>query len=108
MFKGLMALYRRDLIQTIFQSLAASRASTRAQAIELLQLTLTNCPYAKRILILCDDFNTEEKVIRLDDMESIPPDDALAILKTEDDRSLAKLTAKLTELLPNLELKDDA
>ncbi|MBR4985741.1 MAG: hypothetical protein IKY83_08375 [Proteobacteria bacterium] len=108
MFKGLMALYRRDLIQTIFQSLAASRASTRAQAIELLQLTLTNCPYAKRILILCDDFNTEEKVIRLDDMEHISPDDALAILKTEDDRSLTKLTSKLTEVIPILELKDES
>ncbi|MBQ4360290.1 MAG: hypothetical protein II767_08540 [Proteobacteria bacterium] len=106
-FKGLMALYRRDLIQTIFQSLAASRASTRAQAIELLQLTLTNFPYAKRILILCDDFNTEEKFIRLDDMESISPDDALDILKTEDDRSLTKLTAKLTDLLPKLEFKDE-
>ncbi len=107
MFKGLMALYRRDMIQTIFQSLAASRASTRAQAIELLQLTLTNCPYAKRILILCDDFNRDEKVTRLDDIEHITIEEALFILETENDRSLSKLIPQITSALNISESNED-
>ncbi len=107
MFKGLMALYRRDMIQTIFQSLAASRASTRAQAIELLQLTLTNCPYAKRILILCDDFNRDEKVMRLDDIEHISLDDALSIVESENDRSIAKIVARLAAILPAHDSSND-
>ena len=98
MFKGLMALYKREMIQTIFRSLADSKASTRAQAIELLQLTVTNCPYAKRILILCDDFSQNEKVTRLDDIEHISVDDALAILETENDRRLSKLKPKLSAM----------
>ena len=99
MFKGLMALYRRDMIQTIFQSLSASRASTRAQAIELLQLTLNDFPYAKRILILCDDFNRDEKVTRLDDIEHIPLDDAIAIVEAESDRAISKTIQKVSNLL---------
>ena len=102
MFKGLMALYRRDMIQTIFQSLAASRASTRAQAIELLQLTVTNCPHAKRILILCDDFDRDEKVHRLNDIESMQVDDALMIIEAEKDRSFARLVPKLSAFLPHV------
>ena len=98
MFKGLMALYKREMIQTIFRSLADSKASTRAQAIELLQLTVTNCPYAKRILILCDDFSQNEKVTRLEDIEHISVDDALAILETENDRRLSKLKPKLSTM----------
>ena len=98
MFKGLMALYKREMIQTIFRSLADSKASTRAQAIELLQLTVTNCPHAKRILILCDDFSQNEKVTRLDDIEHLSVEDALAILETENDRRLAKLKPKLSAM----------
>ncbi len=102
MFKGLMALYRRDMIQTIFQSLAASRASTRAQAIELLQLTVTNCPHAKRILILCDDFDRDEKVHRLNDIELIQADDALLMIEAEKDRAFARLVPKLSAFLPHV------
>ena len=98
MFKGLMALYKREMIQTIFRSLSDSKSSTRAQAIELLQLTLTNCPYAKRILILCDDFSQYEKYTRLDDIEHISVEDALAIFDTENDRRLAKLKARLDDM----------
>ena len=97
-FKALMAVYRRDMIQTIFQSLSSARASTRAQALELLQLTLTNTPYAKRILIFCDDFNVEEKVIRLDELEHMPIDDALAIMGEENDRLIKKLVGRVESL----------
>ena len=90
-----MAVYRRDMIQTIFQSLSSARASTRAQALELLQLTLTNTPYAKRILIFCDDFNVEEKVIRLDEIEHMPIDDALSIMGEENDRLIKKLVGRV-------------
>lgn len=99
MFKGLMALYRRDMIQTIFQSLSNTKASVRAQAIELLQLTLTNCPHAKRILILCDDFNRDEKVIRLNDIEHMQLDDALCVLEVETDRRITKIVAKVSSML---------
>ena len=98
-FKSLMAVYRRDMIQTIFQSLTSSRASTRAQALELLQLTLTNTPYAKRILIFCDDFNVEEKVVRLDEIEHMTVGDALGLMGEENDRKIRKLVAKLDTLL---------
>ena len=99
MFKGLMALYRRDMIQTIYHSLADARASTRSQAIELLQLTLTNCPYAKRILILCDDFSREEKMFRLDDIEHISVEDAINILDLENDRVISKMIPAITSLV---------
>ncbi len=104
MFKGLMALYPKDMIQTIFSSLSNKRDSTRAQAIELLQLTLTNCPYSKRILILCDDFNVEEKVFRLDDIEHISPEDAVAIIEVESDRSINKLIPKIYAIIPAVSL----
>ncbi len=98
-FKSLMAVYRRDMIQTIFRSLTSSRASTRAQALELLQLTLTNTPYAKRILIFCDDFSVEEKVVRLDEIEHMTVGDALGLMGEENDRKIRKLAAKLDILL---------
>lgn len=104
LFKCMMTIYRRDMIQTIFQSLSSGRASTRAQAIELLQLTLNNCPYAKRILILCDDFDNEEKVTRLEDIEHITLDEALAILEAEHDRTILKLIPELSNLL---QINDD-
>lgn len=107
MFKGMMALYRRDMIQTIYLSLANSKASVRAQAMELLQLTLTNCPHAKRILVLCDDFSHNEKVIRLDGIEHIPLDDAISMAEAESDRSLARMMPKLITLLPGLEMIHD-
>ncbi|MBQ9396765.1 MAG: hypothetical protein IJU23_14775 [Proteobacteria bacterium] len=107
MFKGMMALYRRDMIQTIYLSMANSKASVRAQAMELLQLTLTNCPHAKRILVLCDDFSHNEKVIRLDDIEHIPVDDAISMVEAESDRSLSKVMPKLLTLLPGLEMIRD-
>ena len=97
-FKALMAIYRRDMIQTIFQSLSSARASTRAQALELLQLTLANTPYAKRILVFCDDFNTEEKVVRLDELEHMPVDDALAVMGEENDRLIKKFVARIESL----------
>ncbi len=103
LFKGLMALYRRDMIQTIYQSLANPKASVRAQAIELLQLTLTNCPHAKRILVLCDDYNREEKVLRLNDVEHMMPDEALCILEAESDRCFSHVVSKLSALLPGVE-----
>ena len=104
MFKGMMALYRRDMIQTIYLSMANPKASVRAQAMELLQLTLTNCPHAKRILVLCDDFSHNEKVMRLDDIEHIPLDDAISMVEAESERSLSKVMPKLLTLLPGLEM----
>lgn len=97
-FKALMAVYRRDMIQTIFQSLSSARASTRAQALELLQLTLANTPYAKRILVFCDDFNIEEKVVRLDELEHMPVDDALAVMGEENDRLIKKFVARVESM----------
>ena len=99
LFKGMMAIYRRDMIQTIFQSLAAPKASIRAQAIELLQLTLNNSPYAKRILILCDDFDTEEKVIRLEEIEHMTVEDALSMMEAENDRHLQRIIPEIASLL---------
>lgn len=107
LFKALMAIYRRDMIQTIFQSLSSTRASTRAQALELLQLTLTNTPYAKRILIFCDDFNVEEKVTRLDEAEHISMEDALGILSEENDRKIRKVVAEIEGLLHRHETGDE-
>ena len=87
------------MIQTIYHSLADARASTRSQAIELLQLTLTNCPYAKRILILCDDFSREEKMFRLDDIEHLSVEDAINILDLENDRVISKMIPAITSLV---------
>ena len=100
LFKALMTLYQKDMIQTIFQSLSAERTSTRVQAIELLQLTLTNTPYAKRILVLCDDFQLSEKVIRLDDIEHMSPEDAIIILESEQDRKISKIPSQIAKLFP--------
>lgn len=102
LFKTLMTLYSRDMIQTIFQSFTSAKASTRAQALELLQLTLTNTPYANRILLLCDDFPLAEKILRLDDIEHIPLDEARIIVEHENDRKMIKLTSKISGIFPTI------
>lgn len=97
LFKGLMVLYRRDVIRTIYQSLSASRASTRAQAIELLQLTLSNAPYAKRIILLCEDFSRSEKLAILADIEAMTLEQAFDTLDKEDDRGIHRIVHYLEQ-----------
>ena len=94
-FKGLMLLYKSEILSTIYKSLTSSRASTRAQALELLQLTISDSPLAKSMLILCDDFDNNEKCHRLNDHNPLSYDEAMDILKAEDSRTMRKLIAKL-------------
>ncbi|MCL2325200.1 MAG: hypothetical protein FWC40_01665 [Proteobacteria bacterium] len=103
LFKALMILYNRRVIDTVYKSLAASRSSTRAQALELLQLTLTSCPCAKHILVLCDDLDREEKYVRLDAIEPLSQEAALGLLIREEDRQIQRVIRYLrrAELLPD-------
>ena len=97
-FKGLMLLHKTEIVAAVYQSLASSRASTRAQALELLQLTISNTPYGKRILVMCDDVDLADKCRRLNEIESLNLAGSLDILRVEESRSLRRLTRKLEPL----------
>ncbi len=103
-FKGLMVLYKHEIIATIYQSLASTRSSTRAQALELLQLTVANSPHVKEILILCDDLDRAQKAARLNDITPLSVCDALAVLHAEQSRQFKRLADKLDALLIKNEL----
>ncbi len=99
LFKGLMILYKIEIIETVYQSLASSKSSTRAQALELLQLTISNTSsaYVKNILVMCDDFELAEKCSRLNDLERMLPDEALDVLRVEESRRCRRLVSKLVK-----------
>ncbi len=97
-FKGLMLVHKTEIVSTVYQSLASSRASTRAQALELLQLTISNTPYGKWILILCDDIDLADKYKRLNEVEAMGKAEALDILRAEESRRIRKITRCLVSV----------
>lgn len=102
-FKGLMLLHKPEIVETVYQSLASARASTRAQALELLQLTISNVPYGKRILVLCDDVDLADKCKRLDEEELIGPCEALDICRAEDSRRIRRAVQGLAQMMAQKE-----
>ena len=101
-FKGLMLLHKTEIVTAVYQSLASSRASTRAQALELLQLTISNTHYGKRILVMCDDVDLADKCRRLNEIEPLNLAGSLDILRVEESRSLRRLTRKLEPLVEKM------
>ena len=97
-----MILHQTEVMETIYRSLSSSKPTTKAQALELLQLTIPKEDFLKPLLILCDSAELSEKCQRLDEIQGMDIPDAVIILQNEESRRCRKMAADIS-LFPSPE-----